>query len=279
MNTDIPAELIQTGLAYSRSENLLADACSIIDSARKSALRSVNAALVYRNWLLGRRIAEEELGGESRADYGKRVIASLADQLTSRYGPSFDASNLYKFHQFFRLFPILDSLCLKSGAILSWSHYRTLLQVPGEDSRKWYMEEAGSESWGVRTLQRNISSQYYERTWHAIRCSTEANNSSPQNTSCCYLPKRNCARKSRRRRRFGSNSTARSKWLLATLELATMAHWQHSPRWTRCSSRRLCRGFERNRRVSSLEKNSPMLTGALLFGIIFRAKKEDVPCC
>ena len=164
MNTNIPAELIQTGLAYSKSGSLLADACSIIDAARKSAFRSVNAALVYRNWLLGRRIAEEELRGESRADYGKRVIASLADQLTSRYGPSFDASNLYKFHQFFRLFPILDSLCLKSGALLSWSHYRTLLQVPSEDSRRWYMEEAGSESWGVRVLQRNISSQYSERT-------------------------------------------------------------------------------------------------------------------
>ena len=157
-------ELLKTGLAYSKSADLLADARAIIDAAQKSAYRSVNAALVYRNWLLGRRRAVEDKGGRDRAEYGKQVVAMLAKQLTAIYGASFDASNLYKFLQFFRLFPILDSLCLKSGELLSWSHYRTLLQVTDKEARRWYMEETNGEGWGVRTLQRNISSQYYERT-------------------------------------------------------------------------------------------------------------------
>ena len=153
-----------TGIVYAKGPDLLTDARAIIDAAQASAYRAVNVALVYRNWLLGRRIAEEDLGGKDRAEYGKQVVVNLSKQLTMLYGSSFDFTNLYKFMQFYRTFPILDSLCLKSGGLLDWSHYRTLLQVGNEDARRWYMEESGSQSWGVRTLQRNISSQYYERT-------------------------------------------------------------------------------------------------------------------
>ena len=153
-----------TGIVYVKGPDLLTDARAIIDAAQASAYRAVNVALVYRNWLLGRRIAEEDLGGRDRAEYGKQIVVNLSKQLTMLYGSSFDFTNLCKFMQFYRTFPILDSLCLKSGGLLDWSHYRTLLQVGNEDARRWYMEESGSLSWGVRTLQRNISSQYYERT-------------------------------------------------------------------------------------------------------------------
>ena len=157
-------ELLKTGLAYSKSADLLADARVIIDAAQKSAYRSVNAALVYRNWLLGRRIAEEDLGGGDRAEYGKRVVENLAVDLTAIYGKGFDFGSLYKFIAFYRRFPILDSLSPKSGGLLSWTHYKKLLQVENKDALLWYRDEAAEQSWGVRTLQRNISSQYYERT-------------------------------------------------------------------------------------------------------------------
>ena len=157
-------ELLKTGLAYSKSADLLADARAIIDAAQKSAYRSVNAALVYRNWLLGRRIAEEDLGGETRAKYGKRLIENLAVDLTAIYGKGFDFGSLYKFIAFYRRFPILGSLSPKSGGLLSWTHYKKLLQVEDDDALLWYRDEAADQSWGVRTLQRNISSQYYERT-------------------------------------------------------------------------------------------------------------------
>ena len=63
-----------------------------------------------------------------------------------------------------RRFPIVDSLSPQSGGLLSWTHYRKLLQVESDEALKWYINEAVGEGWGVRTLQRNISSQYYERT-------------------------------------------------------------------------------------------------------------------
>ena len=67
-------------IKYSKTDNVLTDICSIIESARDYAFQSVNLALVERNWLIGYRIAEEELKGEDRADYGTEVIKKLSKE-------------------------------------------------------------------------------------------------------------------------------------------------------------------------------------------------------
>lgn len=151
-------------LKFKMSGNLLDDAKRIVNSAQTSAYRAVNVALVQRNWLLGRRIAEEVLKGEGRADYGKQVIQTLALQLTAEFGRGFEFRNLYSFLEFYREYPILQSLIAKSRVALPWTHYLKLLQVENTEARDWYIKEAVEEGWSVRTLQRNISSQYYERT-------------------------------------------------------------------------------------------------------------------
>ena len=68
---------------FTKTEDILNDMRGIIDSARLSAYQAVNAALVQRNWLIGYRIAEEELKGEKRAEYGTEVIKKLAKELTA----------------------------------------------------------------------------------------------------------------------------------------------------------------------------------------------------
>ncbi len=79
-------------------------------------------------------------------------------------GTGFDYSSLYKFVRFYKEFPeILDSVNPKSLPMLSWTHYRVLLQVEDKKARDWYEKEAAEQTWSVRTLQRNISSQYYYR--------------------------------------------------------------------------------------------------------------------
>ena len=119
---------------------------------------------MQRNWLLGYRIAQEELKGEERSEYGKGIIKKLADELTASYGRGFDFGSLYKYCRFYKLYPeILDSVSPKSGTLLSWTHYRVLLQVEDKTARDWYTKEAANQTWSVRTLQRNISSQYYYR--------------------------------------------------------------------------------------------------------------------
>lgn len=143
---------------------LLDDAKQIIDTTRDYAYRAVNIAMVQRNWLLGRRIAEETLHGEDRADYGTQVIKDLSKSLTELYGSGFTKTNLYQFVQFYKLFPnIFHSVSGKSPMFLSWTHYRLLLRVLDNTARDWYAREALSEGWSVRTLDRNISTQYYHR--------------------------------------------------------------------------------------------------------------------
>ena len=150
---------------YSKTENLLDDAKSIIDCAKEYAVKSVNWALVQRNWLLGERIAQEELKGENRAEYGKEIIKKLSKQLTEIYGSEFTKTNLYNFYNFFKEFPdIFHTVCGKSLFMyLDWSHFRILLQEENKEARAWYASESVNENWSVRTLQRNISSQYYFR--------------------------------------------------------------------------------------------------------------------
>ena len=147
---------------------LLDDVLHIIDSAREVAYLSINAAMVRRNWLLGKRIAQEELRGENRATYGAEVMCKLARELRARYGRGFNKSNLYQFVDFYKSYPNLyNEQGEQSAPLLTWSHYRVLLQESNTDARTWYTHEAETQTWSVRTLQRNISSQYYFRLLQA----------------------------------------------------------------------------------------------------------------
>lgn len=149
---------------YKETNNILKDSINIIDSSKEVALRTVNVALVQRNWLLGKRIATEELKDSRKENYGKEIIKKLSCKLTKEYGSGFNKTNLYNFYLFYKMFPnIFHSMSGKSFRLLSWTHYRTLLQVEDKDERFWYENEARNENWSVKTLQRNISTQYYQR--------------------------------------------------------------------------------------------------------------------
>ena len=149
---------------FVKTDDILKDMCGIIESSQRAAYQAVNTALVQRNWMIGYRIAEEEFGGEERSEYGLKVIKKLSKELTNLYGKGYDRGTLYRCLRFYRMFPeIVASLRQQSGIILSWTHYRILLQVEDKKARDWYEKEAAEQTWSVRTLQRNISSQYYYR--------------------------------------------------------------------------------------------------------------------
>ena len=151
-------------LKYVKTGSVFEDACNIIETAQKVAYSAVDLTLVHRNWLLGKRIADEELNGESRAEYGAEVIKKLSKDLNAQYGRGYTKTNLYNFYSFYKMYPeIFHSESGKSNVKLSWTHYRVLLQVKDEIAREWYENEALRETWSVKTLQRNISSQYYYR--------------------------------------------------------------------------------------------------------------------
>lgn len=167
---------------------LLQDARIIIEEAQRTAYRSINETLIKRNWLLGMRIQHEVLN-ENRAGYGEQIIKELAKRLTDVYGKGFSMRSLYYFVKFYqthndlfvlksdknilqalpaklskiKLTEILQSLHAKSPHLLSWTHYVILQQVENRDAYEWYENESIREMWSTRTLQRNVSSQYYFR--------------------------------------------------------------------------------------------------------------------
>ena len=144
--------------------------------ARRQAYRCADHLLVVRNWLIGWRIVAQEQNGKERAKYGKHVIELVSQTLTEEYGRGFGLTSIKNMRSFYLMFSklqigqaILDQFNITDESTipfypnLSWLHYERLLRVKDADARLWYLKEAAREQWDYRTLQRNISSQYYYR--------------------------------------------------------------------------------------------------------------------
>ena len=178
-------------------EAVFGDVSKIIDAARESAARSVNAAMTAAYWLIGHRIVESEQSGEERAEYGAGLVERLAEDLTGRFGRGFSRQNIQNMRLFHLSYPpdkIRQTLSGKLGwrpqlpnrqtasgesdaapaevgwgdllaaFPLPWSAYVRLLSVRNEHARAFYEAEALRGGWSVRQLDRQISSQFYERT-------------------------------------------------------------------------------------------------------------------
>lgn len=131
----------------------------LIQDARNQALRAVDWVQVRTYWEIGRHIVEFEQAGEARADYGKRLLPQLAERLTQEFGQGFDQRNLRNMRGFYQAFPIWNAVRTE----LSWTHYRQLTRVRDAKAREWYMQEAASQNWSSRALDRQIGTLYYER--------------------------------------------------------------------------------------------------------------------
>jgi predicted nuclease of restriction endonuclease-like (RecB) superfamily len=174
-----PTELApaETDDAYAA---VLAGFTELLESARRAAARSVNSFMTATYWEIGRRIVEEEQRGRARAAYGERLIERLAQDLTTRFGRGFSTVNLKQMRKFYREWgvPKIGQTASDefAGSIpsptemsrvrfpLSWSHYIRLLSVEKLEARAFYEAEALRGGWTVRQLDRQIGTQFYERT-------------------------------------------------------------------------------------------------------------------
>jgi len=141
------------------SKSFIEEIKGILSRAKQTAVTAVNSAMVFAYWEIGKRIVEEEQKGEERAAYGKNLLDNLAESLSEDFGKSFDARELRRIRQFYLSFPIRDTVRPE----LSWSHYRLLIRIEKEDIRLFYIKEAIEQHWSTRKLDRNISSQYFQR--------------------------------------------------------------------------------------------------------------------
>lgn len=143
-------------------DKFVTDIRSIIERGRQQAYASVGQVAIATYWNVGRRIVEEEQKGKVRAEYGSQLIHNLAIELAPLYGRSYNKRNLDYYKKFYLLFPNTEIVNTRVHN-LEWSHVRRVLSVTNPDARLWYLENASRNMWSVRELDRNISTQYYER--------------------------------------------------------------------------------------------------------------------
>ena len=168
-------------------DNIRAGIVELLKTARTAAARNVNSIMTAVYWDIGRRIVEFEQGGEQRAEYGEQLIEQLSGDLTRQFGRGFGRANLWQMRAFYRAWPeakILQTLSGESTSpvdpnntegdsskvltvacrfVLPWSAYVRLLSVKNPEARTFYETEALRSGWSIRQLDRQISSQFYER--------------------------------------------------------------------------------------------------------------------
>lgn len=140
-------------------KNLVSEIRSIIENSRSNAVRSVDFCRVQMYWQIGRRIVEEEQGGQARAEYGKSLIKNLAKELEPEFGSGFGKRQLDYSKKFYLEFPIVHTL----SAQLNWSQYKWLLDIADKDKREYYILETINNCWTARQMKRQINSMLYER--------------------------------------------------------------------------------------------------------------------
>ena len=181
----------------SRYSTLVSGISDLLKHARRTASRAINGILTATYWEVGRRVVEFEQGGQARAEYGAALLKRLAQDLTTRVGRGFSERNLEYMRRFYLGWQIsqtvsakwevrvmanepiagrpdvplprlpesaADVLSLASAFPLPWSHYVRLLPVENLSARRFYEVEALRGGWSVRQLDRQIGSQFYERT-------------------------------------------------------------------------------------------------------------------
>ncbi len=138
------------------------DIKQILVQARQKTYQAINSAMVEAYWKIGEKIVLEEQIGKGRAQYGKQIVRTVSAELTNEFGKGFSERNIRKFRQFYLTFPdkkIWPTLSAK----LNWSHFEIIMRVADEKARLYYLHEAADNTWSVRTLDRNISTLYYQR--------------------------------------------------------------------------------------------------------------------
>ncbi len=175
-----------SGMNYSALVEAIAQAHA---AAQRQAAQTVNLTLTLRNWLIGYHIFEYEQQGQDRAEYGERLLETLARDLKRRIGKGFTKRYLEMFRQFYLRYPIAKSLISQLGLALPlppsvefkpldwqdeeyfaqllrrlpWTHFIELIRLDDPLKRAFYELQAMQQHWSTRELKRQLGSLLYER--------------------------------------------------------------------------------------------------------------------
>jgi predicted nuclease of restriction endonuclease-like (RecB) superfamily len=149
-------------LTDTEAENVLfSDVAQIIEKQKFNIISVANNQIVLMFWEIGRYINSAILGME-RAEYGKKIVATLSRQLAEKYGKPFEDKNLRRMMQFAVQFPDIE-IVSTVWTQLSWSHIRELLPLKTIEEKLYYAEEVNKGFLGVRDLRHLIARKAFLR--------------------------------------------------------------------------------------------------------------------
>ncbi len=141
---------------------LINDLVALIEKGKNQLAYAANASITLTYWNVGKRINSDILDNQ-RAEYGKKIVVSVARQLTIKYGNSFEEKNLRRMMQFSQVFPD-EEIVVSLIRQLSWTHFIALIPIKDELQRDFYTQMCRLEGWNVKTLRKKIDSLLFERT-------------------------------------------------------------------------------------------------------------------
>ncbi|MCT7499298.1 PDDEXK nuclease domain-containing protein [Aliarcobacter cryaerophilus] len=133
----------------------------LLYSAKNRVYQTINTTMTQTYFQIGKRIVEEEQGGEIRAEYGKSLLKLLSVQLINEFGKGFSVDNLENMRRFYLAFQKSETVSRKFE--LSWSHYIFLTRIENINERNFYEIESIENSWSLRELKRQFDSGLFER--------------------------------------------------------------------------------------------------------------------
>lgn len=143
------------------NNNIYQEIKELLYSAKNRVYQTINTTMTETYFQIGKRIVEEEQGGEIRAEYGKSLLKLLSVQLINEFGKGFSVDNLENMRRFYLAFQKSETVSRKFE--LSWSHYIFLTRIENIDERNFYEIESIENSWSLRELKRQFDSGLFER--------------------------------------------------------------------------------------------------------------------
>ena len=143
------------------NNNIYQEIKELLYSAKNRVYQTINTTMTQTYFQIGKRIVEEEQGGETRAEYGSALLKNLSNELLKEFGKGYSEQNLKNMRQFYLIYQKRQTV--SSEFKLSWSHYIFLTRIENINERNFYEIESIENSWSLRELKRQFDSGLFER--------------------------------------------------------------------------------------------------------------------
>ena len=143
------------------NNNFYQEIKELLYGAKNRVYQTINTTMTQTYFQIGKRIVEEEQGGETRAEYGSALLKNLSSELIKEFGKGYSEQNLKNMRQFYLIYQKRQTV--SSEFKLSWSHYIFLTRIENINERNFYEIESIENSWSLRELKRQFDSGLFER--------------------------------------------------------------------------------------------------------------------